>query len=102
MKHTPWRTIGVVILAMLVSSCFAEQSRIAGFGTGERPGFLLGLWHGFIAPISFIVSLFSEKIRIYAVPNSGKWYDFGFMLGISGFSGGIFAGSRKRAVRERD
>ena len=102
MKHISWRTLGVVILAMLVSSCFAEQSRIGGFGTGERPGFLLGLWHGFIAPIGFIVSLFSEKIRIYAVPNTGKWYDFGFMLGISGFSGGIFAGSRKRSVRERE
>lgn len=100
MKRIPWRTLGVVVLAMLVSSCFAEQSRIAGFGAGERPGFLLGLWHGFIAPVSFVVSLFSEKIRIYAVPNGGKWYDFGFMLGISGFSGGIFAGSRKGSARK--
>lgn len=91
-----WRLVTVVFLVMVVSSCFAEQSRIAGFGGGGRPGFLLGLWHGFIAPIGFVVSLFSEKIRIYAVPNVGKWYDFGFMLGISGFSGGIFAGSRKQ------
>lgn len=89
-----WRLLGVVLLIVLVSSCFAEQSRIAALGPGQRPGFLLGLWHGFIAPIAFIVSLFSEKVRIYAVPNIGRWYDFGFMLGISGFSGGIFAGSR--------
>ena len=96
MKTLGWRSVGVIVLMVLVSSCFAEQSRIAGLGTGQRPGFLLGFWHGFIAPISFVVSLFSEKIRIYAVPNTGKFYDFGFMLGISGFSGGLFAGSRKK------
>ena len=96
MKTLGWRSVGVIVLMVLVSSCFAEQSRIAGLGTGQRPGFLLGFWHGFIAPISFVVSLFSEKIRIYAVPNTGKLYDFGFMLGISGFSGGLFAGSRKK------
>ena len=31
-----------------------------------------------------------------AVPNVGRWYDFGFMLGIGGFSGGVFAGSRRK------
>jgi hypothetical protein len=64
------------------------------------PGFWLGLWHGFIAPVSFVVSLFSDHVRIYACPNAGRWYDFGFMLGISGFSGGVFAGSRTRAPGE--
>lgn len=97
-----WRLLAVVILVVLVSSCFAEQSRLAALGTGRAPGFLLGLWHGFIAPIGFVVSLFSEKVRIYAVPNAGRWYDFGFMIGISGFSGGIFAGSRKQSKRKRD
>ncbi|MGH7638862.1 MAG: hypothetical protein ACREOK_14535 [Gemmatimonadaceae bacterium] len=90
------RLVAIVLIVALVSACFAEQSRLAAFGTGRQPGFLYGLWHGFIAPIGFIVSLFSEKVRIYAVPNAGRWYDFGFMIGISGFSGGIFAGSRPR------
>lgn len=95
-----WRLFAVVLLAVLVSSCFAEQSRIAALGTSARPGFLMGLWHGFIAPIGFIVSLFSEKVRIYAVPNVGRWYDFGFMIGISGFSGGVLAGSRGRGRKD--
>jgi hypothetical protein len=60
------------------------------------PGFLLGLWHGLIAPIAFVISVFTDAVRVYAVPNLGRWYDFGFMLGIGGFSGGVFAGSRKR------
>jgi hypothetical protein len=93
------RLIAVVLLVALASSCFAEQSRLAAFGTGRQPGFLYGLWHGFIAPVSFIVSLFSEKVRIYAVPNAGRWYDLGFMIGISGFSGGIFASSRTRSKK---
>ncbi len=65
-------------------------------GGAHAPGFWLGLWHGFIAPVTFIVSLFSDAVRVYAVPNLGRWYDFGFMLGIGGFSGGVFAGSRRR------
>lgn len=97
-----WQLLAIVLLVAFVSSCFAEQSRLAGIGTGRQPGLLYGFWHGFIAPVSFIVSLFSEKVRIYAVPNSGRWYDFGFMIGISGFSGGLFAGSRGRSKKSDD
>lgn len=90
----------LVVPALLLAACFASQAPLAGAGEAIRPsGFLPGLWHGFIAPIAFIVSLFSDHVRIYAVPNNGLWYDFGFMLGISGFSGGIFAGSRPRRSR---
>jgi hypothetical protein len=78
--------------ALLLASCTASQIDAASAGA---PGFLLGFWHGFIAPIAFIVSLFNENVRIYAFPNGGLWYDFGFMLGIGGFSSGVFAGGRK-------
>jgi hypothetical protein len=46
--------------------------------------------------VTFIVSVFTDAVRVYAVPNLGRWYDFGFMLGIGGFSGGVFAGSRRK------
>jgi hypothetical protein len=81
-------------LIVLLASCAANQPPVQP-GVQE-PGFWLGLWQGFIAPITFIISLFTDTVRIYAFPNAGRWYDFGFMLGISGFSGGIFAGSRRR------
>jgi len=84
----------VVLLALALAACTATQSPEAR-AAGE-PGFWLGLWHGFIAPIAFIISLFTDAVRVYAVPNLGRWYDFGFMLGIGGFSGGVFAGSRRR------
>lgn len=57
------------------------------------PGFLLGLVHGFLILFGFIGSLFTDY-RIYAYPNSGGWYDFGFLLGAMAFLGGGGAGSR--------
>lgn len=108
-RHSRWSsrllvTAGVALLAIVVASCFAAQTTLTGGAPGiATPGFWKGLWHGMIAPIAFVVSLFSDHVRIYASPNVGRWYDFGFMLGIGGFSGGIFAGSnsRSRARRKR-
>jgi len=48
---------------------------------GAGPGFLMGLLHGLIAPASLVGSFFWD-IRIYAFPNAGLGYDFGFMLGL--------------------
>lgn len=59
----------------------------------QQPGavptaFLAGLWHGLILPITFIVSLFNMNVRIYESNNSGRWYDFGFIIGASCSLGG--------------
>jgi hypothetical protein len=80
---------------LFIVACTATQAAVSP--DDNAPGFWFGLWHGFIAPITFIISLFPNDLRIYAFPNTGLWYDLGFMLGISGFSGGIFAGSRSRS-----
>jgi hypothetical protein len=56
---------------------------------GASPaGFLGGLWHGLIAPIVFIVSLFMSGVSIYETNNNGRWYEFGFMIGIGAYFGG--------------
>jgi hypothetical protein len=56
---------------------------------GAQPaGFWAGLWHGLIMPITFIVSLFNAGVRFYETNNNGKWYDFGFLIGVSGSFGG--------------
>ena len=47
----------------------------------EPAGFWVGYWHGMIAPIAFVISLFNAKVGIYETHNNGKWYDFGFVLG---------------------
>lgn len=55
-------------------------------GPVEPAGFFMGVWHGWIAPISLIAGLFNDAIRIYEPFNSGWWYDFGFYIAvISGF-----------------
>jgi hypothetical protein len=41
-------------------------------------GFWLGLWHGIITPVTFVISLFSSAVGIYEVHNNGGWYDTGF------------------------
>ena len=65
-------------------------------------GFWLGLWHGLISPITFLVSLFTSNVNIYDVHNNGDWYNFGFMLGVcTAFSGAARAGPTGAAGRAR-
>lgn len=55
---------------------------------GAKPaGFLAGLWHGIIAPLTFIISLFAHEVSIYETNNNGRWYELGFMLGIGAYAG---------------
>ena len=94
-------TLTAVGMVMILSSCAAGPNALAG-GDGDVAGFWLGLWHGLISPITFIVSLFNDQVNIYEVRNNGNWYDFGFMLGISAvFSGGPGASGPYRARRRR-
>ncbi len=42
---------------------------------------LAGLWHGFITPVTLIISFFDSDVQIYEVHNAGSEYNFGFFLG---------------------
>lgn len=42
---------------------------------------LAGLWHGFILPVTLILSFFDSNVQIYEVHNAGSEYNFGFFLG---------------------
>ena len=50
----------------------------------DAPGFFPGVWHGLLAPYSLIVRWFVDDISMYAIPNSGWFYDLGFLLGVGG------------------
>ncbi len=57
-------------------------------GTHHDPAFIRGVIDGLLAPVSFVLSLFSDTIRMYQFPNIGRWYDFGFLIGLSVWGGG--------------
>ena len=87
-----------IALLVLLSACAATQSDAAVATAATTPGFWLGVWHGFIFPVAFVVSLFMPDVAIYAVPNNGGWYDFGYFLGIVVFG----VGARKSHIVYRD
>ena len=87
-----------LLLAGVLAGCAAGPG-VAGAG-GHPAGFWLGLWHGLITPITFLVSLFTERVSIYEVHNNGNWYDFGYVLGLMVAFGGA-AGSRAPGRRAR-
>ena len=83
----------LLIFLMLHIGCLPGD----GKHTAEKPaGFLWGIWHGWLAPISLIWGFFNSDIRVYEPFNTGWWYDFGFYIAvISGF-GGLSLSRRKR------
>jgi hypothetical protein len=91
--------LGVVVLALLVlTSCAPGANNLESIPdkTGDVAGFWLGLWQGIIAPITFIISLFTDNVRVYEVHNSGNWYNFGFVIGAGILFSGGAAGARKK------
>lgn len=77
--------IVTLLTVTLFTSCADTDTEYFLFNDiRDASGFWSGLWHGLILPISWIGSLFSDDIAIYAYNNTGGWYDFGFVLGVSG------------------
>ncbi|AEG43015.1 hypothetical protein [Isoptericola variabilis] len=87
-----------VVLLLAVAAC-APGPNAAGDTaalTADPAGFWLGLWHGIILPVTFVVSLFTDSVSVYEVHNNGNWYDLGYVLGISLVFGGPFGARRAR------
>ncbi len=87
------RALVVIATALALSACAATQQ--AAVVEAAAPGFWLGVWHGFIFPVAFVVALFMPDVAIYAVPNNGGWYDFGYFVGI------VFLGVGARSSKRR-
>ena len=91
---TRTRVFVLVAIALTLAACVAKQTMTATAPTA--PGFLEGVWHGFIFPIAWIISLFTDDISVYAVPNNGGWYDFGYFIGICFLGVGARNSKRRR------
>ena len=83
MKKIITYLITITGMLLLFTSC-ADAEYIEMCVTGYQYGFWSGMWHGSISMFSLIGSIFSDDITVYAVNNTGFWYDFGFVFGIGG------------------
>jgi hypothetical protein len=91
----------IALISVFVLASCAPGHNISAHVTspeGSIAGFWLGLWHGIISPVTFVISLFNTRINIYEVHNNGGWYNFGFILGASI----IFGGSGKASSRKKN
>ena len=86
-----------VLAVLMLTACAAGPNSAEDTPNeeGKVAGFWKGLWHGIIAPIAFIVSLFTDKVNFYEVHNNGGWYNFGFVLG----AGILFGGGGRASSR---
>jgi hypothetical protein len=89
----------LLVLVLTLTACAAGPNTMVNTaaGEGEIAGFWQGVWHGFISPFTFLISLFKDDINIYEVYNNGGWYNFGFMFGVSI----IFGGGGRQSKRAR-
>ena len=72
------RTVVLLSLPVFIAGCgFAT----VGNSARDAPGAFLGVWHGLLAPWTLILRLFMD-IHMYALPNSGWFYDLGFLVGV--------------------
>lgn len=84
-----------IACTLMLSGC-AHQIYVDSYGS---PGFFSGILHGLIAPYAFVGSIFSD-IEIYNFPNSGFWYDFGYLLGLSWWVVQLCAGLIKGLIKK--
>ncbi len=94
----------VVIMVLGFAGCAAGPNTLRDTKDqeGDVVGFWRGIWHGFITPFAFIISLFKDSIGIYEAHNNGGWYNFGYVIGLSIIFGGPSGGAarRRRKIRE--
>ena len=83
---------------LLAASCAPGNERWASLD--NRANFWAGLWHGLIIIVTFVVSLFTNEVRIYEVNNVGWGYNLGFLLGCMISLGGGARASHGRKKRK--
>lgn len=89
----------IVIFAVALTGCLPDIE----IDLQEKPaGFFMGIWHGWIAPVSLVVSIFKSSVTIFESNNSGFWYGFGFYIAIIGGFGGLSLVRKKRSHRSKD
>lgn len=94
--------LGLILFILIAISCAPGNKKF----DAKPAGFWVGLWHGLICVITFIISLFTDKVHLYEVSNTGGWYNFGFLIGAAIALGGSSWGSckkrRSKSAKEKE
>jgi hypothetical protein len=92
----------VLVVVFIGLSCAPGNYRWDPTIEGSKPAnFWAGLWHGIIIIITFIISLFTNAVKIYETNNYGWSYNLGFILGLFlSIGGGLKIRRKKRARYE--
>lgn len=104
-KHRPYLAVGLVLVVVLMSlSCAPGNDRWdQEINPGQKAGFWMGVWHGLIIIITFVVSLFTKEVGLYEISNTGWPYNLGFLIGLFlSVGGGIGGRMHRRRVRKHD
>jgi hypothetical protein len=91
--------VTLALVLVMLAGCAPGPNELAGTNAVKPAGFWLGLWHGIIAPVTFVISLFNKDVQMYEVHNMGGWYNLGFLLGMSIILGGGGASARRSRRR---
>ncbi len=83
----------LALVSVMMTGCLPGDGAVSPW---KPAGFLWGIWHGWVAPISLIVQIFNKNIRIYEPMNTGFWYDLGYYMAILGGFGGLSLARKRR------
>jgi len=86
----------LLLCVMLIAVLFMATGcvpRVGGEMLENPAGFFMGIWHGLIVWITFLMGLFTGgEFTIYEAYNTGWLYNLGFLIGIGSSVGGTSVG----------
>jgi hypothetical protein len=92
-RTTSIRLAGVVVLLLALGACAAGTGPSHHAASqGPLDQFVLGIWHGVIAPVALVVEVLNRfaphlipwRFRLYETAAAGLPYDVGFYVGAIG------------------
>lgn len=73
----------ILVVALICLNCAPGSHRWdQEISPGHMAGFWVGIWHGLIIIVTFIISLFTNQVGIYEASNTGWPYNLGFLIGL--------------------
>jgi hypothetical protein len=71
--------VAALAALVLLAACAPTANPLVN--ESHYAGFWAGLWHGIIAPLTLLISLFTDSVQMYEVSHAGWRYDLGFAIG---------------------